>query len=180
MDKSPISYPIDVRRLPQKGFPVVIEPNAKELGELARAQNLVSVGSFHAELLLKDWKRGGVSVTGRVRASIVQECVVTLEPMEAQIDEEVDIVFVPEGSPLARDTIDEGELVLSADASDPPETFDGVTIDAGAVAEEFFALGIDPYPRKPGAELPAATSTSDDDSPFATLRDPHLQSSKRR
>lgn len=180
MDKSPISYPIDVRRLPQKGFPVVVQPSTKELGELARAHDLVSVDAFHAELLVREWKRGGVSVTGRVRASIVQECVVTLEPVEAAIDEEIDTIFVPEGSPLSRDTIDEGELVLSADASDPPETFNGVTIDVGAVAEEFFALGVDPYPRKPGAALPSAGSAEDGDSPFAALRDPHSQSSKRR
>ena len=180
MDKSPISYPIDVRRLPQKGFPVVVQPDAKELGELARVHDLVSVAAFHAELLLKEWTRGGVSVTGRVRASIVQECVVTLEPVESSIDEEIDTVFVPEGSPLSRDTIEEGELVLSADASDPPETFDGVTIDVGAVAEEFFALGIDPYPRKPGAELPSAGLTGVNDSPFAALLSPDPRSSKRR
>ena len=122
--KSPISYPIDVRRLPQKGFPVVVEPDAKARAELARVHGLVSVERFRAELLFVAWKRGGVSVTGSVRATIVQQCVVTLEPIEAQIDEEVDLVFVPEGSALARDTIDEGELVLSADGPDLPETFD--------------------------------------------------------
>ena len=29
--------------------------------------------------------------------------------------------------------------------------FSGDTIDVGALAEEFFGLAIDPYPRKPGA-----------------------------
>ena len=168
--KSPISYPIDVRRLPQKGFPVVVEPDAKARAELARVHGLVSVESFRAELLFTAWKRGGVSVTGNVRARIVQQCVVTLEPVEADIDEKIDLVFVPEGSALARDTIEEGELVLSADGPDLPETFDGVSIDAGAVAEEAFALAIDPYPRKPGAELPSTGPDDREGSPFATLR----------
>ncbi|MFH1793835.1 MAG: DUF177 domain-containing protein [Pseudomonadota bacterium] len=168
--KSPISYPIDVRRLPQKGFPVVVEPDAKARAELARVHGLVSVERFRAELLFVAWKRGGVSVTGSVRATIVQQCVVTLEPIEAQIDEEVDLVFVPEGSALARDTIEEGELVLSADGPDLPETFDGVSIDAGGTAEEVFALAIDPYPRKPDAELPSTGPDDGEGSPFATLR----------
>lgn len=170
MAKSPITYPIDVRRLPQKGFPVVVEPDAKARAELARVHGLVSVERFRAELLFVAWKRGGISVTGSVRATIVQQCIVTLEPIEAEIDEDVDLVFVPEGSALARDTIEEGELVLSADGPDLPETFDGVSIDAGAVAEEAFALAIDPYPRKPGAELPSTGSGDRDESPFATLR----------
>lgn len=169
-EKSPISYPIDVRRLPEKGFPVVIEPDAAQRAELASAHALLSVERFRGELLLKGWKRGGVIVTGRVRAKIVQECVVTLEPLESEIDEAVDVVFVPEGSALSRDTIEEGELVLSADGPDLPETFDGVSVDAGATAEEFFALGIDPYPRKKGAQLPSAGSSDGNETPFAALR----------
>ena len=46
-----------------------------------------------------------------------------------------------------------GEIVLDADGPDGPETFAGDTIDVGALAEEFFALAIDPYPRKPGVDL---------------------------
>jgi hypothetical protein len=170
--ESPISCPIDVRRLPERGFPVVVEPNAAARSALARAHGLVAVESFRGELLFKAWKRGGVAVTGRVRARIVQECVVTLEPVEAAIDEVIDTVFVPDGSPLARETIDDGELLLPAEGPDLPEPFDGATIDAGATAEEFFALGIDPYPRRPGAQLPAAGSAELDPSPFAVLREP--------
>ncbi len=169
-ERSPISFPVDVRRLPQKGFPLVISPDAKALAKLASAHDIVSVEFFRAELLLTNWKRGGVMVTGRVRAEIVQECVVTLEPMGAMIDEAVETVFVPEGSPLAREEVADGELFLSADGPDGPETFDGQSIDAGALAEEFFALGIDPYPRKQGAAVPGADTGDAEASPFATLR----------
>lgn len=171
LQTSPISFPVDVRRLPQKGFPLIIEPDASTRGRLAAAHGLLAIEAFRAELLLKNWKRGGISVTGRVEARIVQECVVTLEPLETSINEEIDTLFVPEGSELARETIEEGELVLSADGPDLPETFDGATIDAGALAEEIFALGIDPYPRKPGAEIPHDNGDSDRVSPFAKLRD---------
>ena len=47
------------------------------------------------------------------------------------------------------------EVVIDPDAPDPPEILDGPTIDVGAMAEENFVLAIDPYPRAPGAALPA-------------------------
>jgi len=168
--KSPISFPVSVRRLPQKGFPLVIEADERQRADLARMHGLLSVESLRAELLLKSWKRDSIRVTGRVEAAIMQECVVTLEPLEAAIDEEVDAVFLPESSPLVRPEGSEGELFLSADGPDAPETFDGETIDAGALAEEFFALGIDPYPRKAGAAVAAAKTAEPEASPFAVLR----------
>ena len=42
-------------------------------------------------------------------------------------------------------------------------------IDLGALAAEFFALGLDPYPRKPGAEFVAPPEPAPPDSPFAAL-----------
>ena len=41
---------------------------------------------------------------------------------------------------------------------DPPEEMVDGKIDLGALVTEFFALGIDPYPRKPGADLAAIAS----------------------
>ena len=36
-----------------------------------------------------------------------------------------------------------------------PRSSPATSIDVGALAEEFFGLGIDPYPRKPDAKLAA-------------------------
>ena len=33
--------------------------------------------------------------TGRVRARVGQTCVVTLEPIESEIDEPIDLIFAP-------------------------------------------------------------------------------------
>jgi hypothetical protein len=87
-----------------------------------------------------------------VVADITQNCVVTLEPIKTHIDEAVEGLFLSQGSKLARFE-QQGEMVLDADGPDSPELFSGDLIDAGALAEEFFGLAIDPYPRKPGAVL---------------------------
>lgn len=153
--ESPVSFPVNVLRLPQKGMPVAIEADAGQREALAKVHGLLSVGRFDAELIVSHWKRKGVAVSGRVVGDIVQACVVSLEPVEAHIDAPVHAVYVPEGSRLAVQDRHGGEILLDADGPDGPETFSGEEIDVGAVAEEFFALAIDPYPRKEGAHLPA-------------------------
>ena len=151
-DTSPVSFKAFVTRLPQKGLPVVIDADARQREALAAAHGLLSVERFHAELLVTPWKRHGVKVSGRVAADITQECVVTLDPMTTRIEEEVEGLFLPADSKLGRLGFEAGgEIHIEAEGPDSPETFTGDTIDVGALAEEFFGLGIDPYPRKPGA-----------------------------
>jgi hypothetical protein len=83
--------------------------------------------------------------------------VVTLDPLEARIDEAVDGLFLPEDSKLGRQGVGEaGEILIDAEGPDSPETFSGDTVDVGALAEQFFGLAIDPYPRKQGAALDSA------------------------
>jgi hypothetical protein len=167
---SPVSFRANVARLPQKGMPVTIDADQKQRDALAAWHQLVSVERFHAELLVAPWKRHGVKVTGAVEAEITQECVVTLEPIQSSIREDVDGLFLPEDSKLGRLGFDGGgEILLDAEGPDSPETFVGDTIDVGALAEEFFGLAIDPYPRKPGAVLPVAGDdglTSEPDGPL--------------
>lgn len=152
--QSPVSFFANAARLPQKGLPVVIEADAAQRAALAEAHGLLSVEAYRAELLVASWKRNGVKVSGRVEADITQACIVTLDPVAAHIDEPVEALLLPEDSKLGRQGFDSGgEILLDADGPDSPETFSGDTIDVGALAEQFFGLAIDPYPRKAGASL---------------------------
>jgi hypothetical protein len=45
----------------------------------------------------------------------------------------------------------------------------GGTVDLGALATEFLILGLDPYPRKPGATFQPPGGASADEGPFAAL-----------
>lgn len=174
IDVSPVSFPVHVARLPRKGIPFRIEADETQRRALADVHGLVSVGRFVADLVVVEWSRDGIRVEGHVEADIVQECVVTLDPLPASIREPVERYFVPERSKLARqDGLDaSGELVISPDGPDIPDVFSGDEIDVGAVAEETFALGIDPYPRKAGlaADAPLAEEAEPRVSPFAALQ----------
>jgi hypothetical protein len=165
--KSPVSFMAHVARLPQNGLPVVIEADESQRQALAVEYDLLSVEAYRAELLVKPWKRHGVKVAGRVEADITQACVVTLDPVAAHIDEEVEGLFLPDDSKLGRLGFEGGgEILLDAEGPDSPETFHGDAIDVGALAEQFFGLAIDPYPRKPGVALEADTGTEAEESEF--------------
>ena len=165
--RSPVSFIANVARLPQKGLPVDVEADEIERAALAAAYGLLSVESYRAELLVSSWKRNGVKVSGRVEADITQACIVTLDPVAAHIDEPVEALFLPEQSKLGREGFEGGgEIVLDADGPDSPETFSGDTIDVGALAEQFFGLAIDPYPRKAGAALDVADDDAQEESDF--------------
>lgn len=164
---SPVSFPVDVRRLPSRGFPVKISADEAARTALAEAHGLNAVEAFLADLLVERWGRDGARVTGGVTARIVQSCVLTLEPVPATIDARVDAIFVPENSRLAAPH--EGEVHVDPEGPDTPETFAGDEIDVGELAEEFFELAIDPYPHAPGARLGDAAAGADDAGPFAAL-----------
>ncbi|SDP64784.1 YceD family protein [Phyllobacterium sp. OV277] len=174
-----LSFPVSVKRLPQKGLTVKIEADERERIALRDFHDLQDVTSFKAELQIVPWKKDGIRVRGVVKAKIVQSCVVTSEAVDAVIEAEIDTLFVPDNSKLARLPLDEnGELIVSADGPDIPETFSGDTLDAGAIAEEFFELAIDPYPRKEGvSDAPIEVVFGEDVAtekpvnPFASLKD---------
>lgn len=175
-DGIPFSYLVKVGHISANPVEVHLEADAAELKALAEAWDILSVDKFKADLHINRWKKDGIRVKGRVKAKIVQACVVTLEPVPAEIDEQFEQIFVPENSKLARRPAnDAGEMVLDPDGPDLPEAFTGDTIDAGEVVTEFAALAIDPYPRKSGIEF---TGHIEDDgendkkpSPFAALKD---------
>lgn len=175
-DEVPFSYLVKVGHISANPVDVHLEADAKELKALAETWNVLSVKALRADLQISRWKRDGVRVKGRVKANIVQECVVTLEPVPSAIDETFEQIFVPENSKLARRAAnDAGEMVLDPDGPDLPESFVGDTIDAGEVVTEFAALAIDPYPRKEGIEFDShIEDTGENDkkpSAFAVLKD---------
>ncbi|MGD9916318.1 MAG: DUF177 domain-containing protein [Rhizobiaceae bacterium] len=154
--------------MPRAGLPVVMDANSEQREALARAHGLLSVERYHIDLLATAWKRNGVSVTGKVEADITQACVVTLAPVEQHIEEEVSGLFFPEDSRIGRGGFEHaGEIILDPDGPDAPETFTGDTIDVGALAEEFFALAIEPYPRKAGVSAEATAPAEEPEKPSA-------------
>jgi hypothetical protein len=167
--ENPWSVAITVAQIPEQGLHREIEASAAERDALAAVAGLREISSAQASLDVTPTSDGRVHVLGRVRAHVGQTCVVTLEPVDNTIDEEIDLIFAPASqlSELAEPTDDtEGDEAMP----DPPEPIVGGVIDLGRLATDALFLGIDPYPRKLGAVFePPAAPLDPEDHPFAAL-----------
>ena len=113
-----------------------------------------------------DW-----TLDGRLGATVVQACVVTLDPVTTRIDEDTTRRYLAE-MPDINDAPD-SEMPEDDTAEDMPET-----LDLAMVMEEALALALPPWPRAPGVEPveiavsePGQTPLSDEDvKPFAALK----------
>src|SRR5689334_23340123 len=97
-DAIPFSYLVKVGHVSANPVEVRLEADEKERKALAESWDILAVDEMRAELQINRWKKDGIRVKGRVRAKIVQACVVTLEPVPSDIDEQFEQIFVPENS----------------------------------------------------------------------------------
>ena len=146
-----------------KGLERRLEPDAAMRAKIARALDLASLDAFVAELSLKPADNAGYRLMGRVKASAVQTCGITLEPLPVEIDQRFS-VDLAESVEAPED--DEVEVSLDDDA---PDLLEDGRIDLGQYAVEQLALQLDPFPRKPGAEFVQPEEPAEI-SPFAVLK----------
>jgi uncharacterized metal-binding protein YceD (DUF177 family) len=167
----PFSRIVRVDTVPRDGETVTIEANAEERAALAALMKLPAIESLSATLTLKRAAKGGAWVTGAVHGAVLQTCVVSLEPFPATVEEDIDVRFAPSPDERAarRRGPEEPEIVSFTDDDEPDPIIEG-KIDLGALAREFLALGLDPYPRKPGVAFEPPSEPEPEATPFAVLR----------
>lgn len=168
-DAMPWRVPVAVTDIPDTGLSVTIAADEPTRAAIARLAGLRSLVRLEAAFDLVRLGGGRVKVTGGVAGQIGQTCVVTLEPIESDVIEEVDLVFAPAPAPATTGT-DGGEDIALEPENEPPEPLQDGRIDLGALATEFLILGTNPYPRKPGATFaPQPPPEAAEDHPFAAL-----------
>ncbi|HKS61645.1 MAG TPA: YceD family protein [Xanthobacteraceae bacterium] len=167
----PWSVTVPLHEISETGKHVALEASAEVRAALARPAAVDAVERLGAQFDLTLRGRDGVHVEGRVRASVRQTCVVTLEPVVNEIDEAVDVDFAPPRAAAAKvDAADDDDEAASAASSpEEPEPLIGNAIDLGVLATEFLILGVDPYPRKPGVAFEAPDAGDPAAHPFAAL-----------
>ena len=161
-----LSRPCAVDRLPAGGLAFAVEATAAERQALARRFDLASLDRLEAEGRVEVADGGLVEVAGRLRAALSQRCVVTFEPVPAQVDAEFRRLFAREddgehdGPSPARGP---REVEIDPEAEEP-EPLAGDVLDLGELVAEELAVSLDPYPRSPeaGAVLAAYAPPPDD------------------
>jgi uncharacterized metal-binding protein YceD (DUF177 family) len=160
----PWTVPVVMDDIAETGLHIEIDAPEGVRAELRALAGLRELPRLSAVFDLQ--RRGaGVRVTGQVSARVGQTCVVTLEPLESDLDESVDLIFAP----MVPEPAQAKAIDRRAGEEEPPEPLVGGKLDLGAIATEFLVLGINPYPRKAGAEFGPVRDDNGNARPFAAL-----------
>jgi len=174
----PWSIPIAVTDIPETGRRFDLVPDAATRDAIAKVAGVAALPRLEAGFDLTRYGNDGLHVVGRVSATIGQTCVVTLEPIQNEVDEAIDLVFTPQPMPAAETEnpeqtrashADDDDVDVDVDIDDAPEVLRDGVVDLGVIAVEFLMLGTDPYPRKPGAVFDAPPAGDPASHPFAAL-----------
>ncbi|EHM02995.1 hypothetical protein HMPREF9946_00596 [Acetobacteraceae bacterium AT-5844] len=119
-----------------------LEANEAERAALAARFGILAIDRLTVSLRMRQEPGGSVRVRGLMKAEVVQACVVTLEPVRQQVEEAVDLRFLPAGAEPEDDPDGPDEIPTENDI-----------LELGEAVAEQLALALDPYPRAPGAQL---------------------------
>ena len=137
---------------------MTVEADASEREAVARRLGVQDVASLVCHFRLRRWEGATVHAEGSLAARVTQVCVVSTDSFTTDVAEDFVVHFVPEGTESDSIDLDEPDEIPYA----------GAVIDLGEATTEQLALALDPFPKKPGAELPGEAEDAPE-GPFAAL-----------
>jgi uncharacterized metal-binding protein YceD (DUF177 family) len=161
---------IRIDSMPAEGRDVELAVAGEERAALAEWLGITSVERLDVRLHAVRFK-GGMRVSGRLDAEIVQPSVVSLEPVRQSISEPIDRVFLPGGEKSYAGPAG-AEIFVDLEGEELPDHFEGAEADLSDLIVETLALAIDPYPRAEGETVEDIGEPNEEapESPFAALR----------
>ena len=163
---APWHVPVAVEEVAETGQHFDLVADAAVRAAVAKIAGLQDLPRFEASFDVTRRASGGLHIVGSISATVGQTCVVTLEPLANEVEETIDLVFEP---PQRLAELAENEAQQKGVKWNDPEPLVAGVVDLGALATEFLILGLDPYPRKPGAVFEPPQDTKRDQGPFAAL-----------
>lgn len=138
--------PLALDRLGASAQRFVVELDADARRAVAERLHLYELSALRAEL---DVRRtaDGAEAHGRVMGRAVQACVVSGEPVPAEVDEQLALRWAPMG-----EVTPDAEIELEEDDLDVLP-LEGGAIDLEAVVADTLALALDPFPKADEATL---------------------------
>ena len=163
--------PVAVSTIPRNGYQTTLTLNDDEKAAVCTFYNLLDVLRFEADITLTKRTTTKFIVGGRLRAKVHQPCVVSLAPVETIIDEDINLVLLPEDEfdRFLERKDEDGSLIISLE-DDIPDTYQGDKVELGVLVLEHLALGLNPYPQAEGAVLEEGADDGElRQNPFAGL-----------
>jgi uncharacterized metal-binding protein YceD (DUF177 family) len=152
--------------------PFDLQPDADARAAIATQIGLMALKKLRFTGKIAPSGARGWTLTGRLGATVVQPCVVTLDPVTSRIDEDVERQFMP--AEYFEEAEAGSEMEMPEDTSAEPL---GQIISAHDAMVESLLLVLPQYPRSDSAELGDAVFAEDgvtplkdeDTKPFAGL-----------
>jgi uncharacterized metal-binding protein YceD (DUF177 family) len=156
------TLPRQIVRLADPGargsLPVLVTPDAAARAAIARHLDIRDIRKLRFEGTLTPEGRRDWTLTATLGATVVQDCVVTLDPVVTRIDEPVTRRYLAD---MPEPTL--GEVEMPEDDTIEPLP---ASLDLAAVMVEALSLALPPFPRAPGAELGELTVTEPGSAPL--------------
>ena len=143
------SRPVTADKIGVDSMSLECKAKEDELTSLVARFDLVSLESLMFSLKFKRSETTGIiEAAGRLTAAGFQKCVITLEPVEFELDQTISWSFLDKRN-------DGQEADFDTEIPKSAELIDNNQIDFGELAAQQLAILLDPYPRAPGAKIPA-------------------------
>jgi uncharacterized metal-binding protein YceD (DUF177 family) len=146
-----------------------LEPTPEQRARIAEWAGLSGLESLTARLKLSRLADDFYAYDAQLEADVVQPCVVTLEPVRSHVSRSFARRYrvLPPRRGKVQFTM--ADAVVDPE-DDDTETVANPFIDLAAPMLEELSLGLDPYPRAPGAQLEVQAEVEDiPENPFAVL-----------
>lgn len=169
-DTPPFEHLYDLGDVGRGGAKLRVEAQGDDLAGIAVWADIRGLDSFGATVRLRRHSATRFALDADLEADIVQDCVVTLEPVRSHVSRAVhrELHVAEAIRQKPHETI---PLGAGAGDDEVPEEIDSLTYDLAAPLLEELVLAIDPYPRAPGVEFAApAEPEACPESPFAVLK----------
>jgi uncharacterized metal-binding protein YceD (DUF177 family) len=166
LEQLPLDWSIDVTEVPERGLKGSRKATEAERVALASVLDLVSCEVLEVTYSITPLA-AGYRLEGGIDAAVQQACVITLEPVAGRVAESFSVDFSREGAGAAEER---GDIEILSGADVEPLRND--QIELGRIVYEALSAGLDPYPRKEGAEFEWSDAKQADreSNPFAVLQ----------
>ncbi|MEQ8283248.1 MAG: DUF177 domain-containing protein [Parvibaculum sp.] len=168
------SLKLAAKDVPPSGTTIEFSADAETCTALARRLGILELQGLRGTAKVRPFRKHGLTADCRFKATVIQACVVTLDPVTQQVDERFTRRWLPEHPNEPDAGIEAREVLIEAESEDAPEPMAGGAVDIGEAVAEELALAIDPYPRVPGVayDLPpeaAEDAAEERPNPFTVL-----------
>lgn len=174
------TYRIEGKDIDTQPKKISLAPEKDEKDKIAERLDLKALEDLEVNLSLQRVGGGNiVKVEGVLNADVIQQCVVSLEPVKKTVQKEFDAYYtnpeeaVPFSSASKKLKMrDEHDEVPMMDEWEDPEWMDDGAIDLGELVVQHLSLGLEDFPKKEGQHFEEGDEAEMLRQPSDTRRNP--------